>query len=192
MVQLPEVHPLTVRASERSPQARTPDAQSKGLCDYDPLRRVHHSFLTRYIRWRKTNNIGHLISYLGTLIKTANESIEATIRRRRILFAGYVARIEDTRLPKCVMFREMVGGAGCVWHQEQEWMKRFRYDFKAFGINAAQWTIEAQDARKWRRTANQEAERFMTKWIVAEKARAGLRHAVVCSNVTGKTKNRIA
>ena len=36
-----------------------------------------------------------------------------------ILFAGFVARMEDTRLPKCVMFREMVGGAGCVGGQEK-------------------------------------------------------------------------
>ena len=32
----------------------------------------------------------------------------------------------------------------------------------------------------------------MEKWIVAEKAEAGLRHAVVCPNVTGRTKERIA
>ena len=32
----------------------------------------------------------------------------------------------------------------------------------------------------------------MAKWIVAEKASAGLRHAVVCPNVTGRTKKRIA
>ena len=32
----------------------------------------------------------------------------------------------------------------------------------------------------------------MAKWIAVEKARAGLRHVVVCSIVTGRTKNRIA
>ena len=42
---------------------------------------------------------------LDTLIKTGSESIEATLRRGRILFAGFVARMEDTGLPKCcVMF----------------------------------------------------------------------------------------
>ena len=40
--------------------------------------------------------------------------------------------------------------------------------------------------------AEQGAEHFMAKWIVAEKTKAGLRHAVVCSNVTGRTKKRIA
>ena len=32
----------------------------------------------------------------------------------------------------------------------------------------------------------------MAKWIVAEEAKAGLRHAVVRPNVTGRTKKRIA
>ena len=32
----------------------------------------------------------------------------------------------------------------------------------------------------------------MARWIVAERAKAGLRHAVVCPNVTGRAKERIA
>ena len=34
------------------------------------------------------------------------------MRRRRILFAGFVVRTEDSRLPKFVMFGKLVGGAG--------------------------------------------------------------------------------
>ena len=83
------------------------------------------------------------------LLKTGCESIEATLRRRRILFAGFVARMEDTRLPKCMMFGDMVGGAGCcVRGQEKEWMMGcFLDDLRAFGINADQWTTAAQDER---------------------------------------------
>ena len=57
---------------------------------------------------------------------------------------------------------------------------------------ADQWTTAAQDEGEWRRTAKQGAEHFMTKWIAAEEVRAGLRHAVVFPNVTGRTKERIA
>ena len=32
----------------------------------------------------------------------------------------------------------------------------------------------------------------MAKWVVAEKAKAELRHAVVCPNVTVRAKERIA
>ena len=100
--------------------------------------------------------------------------------------------MEDKRLPKCVMFGELVGGAGCVGGQEKKWMGCFLDDLKAFGINAKQWTTAAQDEGEWPRTAEQGAGHFMAKWIAAEEARAGLRHAVVCPNVTGRTKKRIA
>ena len=165
---------------------------SPRACHYDTLRRAYHRFLTRCIGWRKHNRAGHPISYLDTLVKTGSEIIETTLRRRRTLFAGFVARMGDTGLPKCVMFGEMVGGAGCVGGQEKEWMGCFLDDLRAFGINADQWTTAAQDEWEWRRTAEQGAEHFMAKWIVAEKAKAGLRHAVVCPNVTGRTKKRIA
>ena len=87
--------------------------RSPRACPYDTLRRAYHRLLTRCIGWRKHNRADHPISYVNTLIKTGRESIEAILRRRRILFAGFVARMEDTRLPKYAMFGEMVGGAGC-------------------------------------------------------------------------------
>ena len=158
---------------------------------YDTLRRAHPSSLTRCISWRKNNRGDHSISYLDTLIKTESEIIKGTLRKRRILLAGFVARMEGTRLPKSVMFGEMVGGAGCVRGQGKEWMGCFLDDLRAFGINADQWTTVAQDEWEWRRTAEQGAKHFMAKWIAAEKARAGLRRAVVCPNVTGRPDKRV-
>ena len=108
------------------------------------------------------------------------------------MFAGFVARIKDTRLPKCMMFGEMVGSAGWVGGQEKEWMGCFLNYLRAFGINADQWTTAAQDEEEWRRPAEQRAEHLMAKWIVAKKTKAELRHAVVCPNVTGRTKKWIA
>ena len=78
-------------------------------------------------------------------MKTGSESIEVMMRRRRILFAGFVARMEDTILQKCVMFGELVGGAGCVGGQEKEWMGCLLDHLRAFGIDADQWTTTAQD-----------------------------------------------
>ena len=69
-------------------------------------------------------------------------------------------------------------------------------NLRAFSINADQSTTTTQNEGQWRRTAEQEAEqeaeRFMAEWITAEKAKAGLWHSVVCPNVTGRTKERIA
>ena len=71
--------------------------------------------------------------------------------------------MEDTRLPKCVVFGKLVGGAGCVEGHEKEWMGCFLDDLRAFGINADRRTTAAQDKGEWRRTAKQGAEQFMAK-----------------------------
>ena len=75
--------------------------------------------------------------------------------------------------------------------RKKEWMGCFLDDLRAFGINVDQWTTAAKDDGEWRRTTEQGAEHFMAKWIAAEKIKAGLRHAVVYPNVTGRTKERI-
>ena len=98
----------------------------------------------------------------------------------------------DTRRLKCVMFEEFVGAAGCVRGQEKELMGCFLHDLGAIGINTDQCTTVAQDEGEWHRTVDQGAELFMEKLIAAAKAKAGLRHAVVCPNATGRTKERIA
>ena len=76
--------------------------------------------------------------------------------------------MEDTTQPKCVMFGELVAGAGCVGGQEKEWMGCFQDDLRAFGINTDQWTTTAQDEREWRRTAEQGAEHFVARWMAEE------------------------
>ena len=46
--------------------------------------------------------------------------------------------MEDTRLSKCVMFGELIGGTGFVGPQEKELMGCFLDNLSAFGINADQ------------------------------------------------------
>ena len=94
--------------------------------------------------------------------------------------------MEDTILPKCAIFGELVEGAGSVGGQEKDWMGCFSDDLGAFGIDADQWMTAARDGGEWRRKAGQGTERFVSKWVAALKTRAGLRHAVVCPNVTGR------
>ena len=107
---------------------------------------------------------------------------------RRILFAGFVARTEGRRLPKCVMFggRGLRGGA----------RKRVYGVFPGRPHSFRHQRRPVNDCSPGRgemaQGVEQGAEHFMAKWIAEQKARAGLRHAVVCPNVTGRTKERIA
>ena len=60
----------------------------------------------------------HILSYANALW-TDSESVEKTVRRRRIMFAGFIARMGEERLPRRVMFGEMLEGKG--YSGGQEW-----------------------------------------------------------------------
>ena len=101
--------------------------------------------------------------------------------------------MEDTKLPCQVRdVRRDGGGRGLCGGPGKRVDGVFPGRPQAFGINADQWTTGTQDEGGWRRPAEQGAEHFMVDWIAEEKAKARLRHAVVCPNVTGRTKERIA
>ena len=102
--------------------------------DYDRLRKVHHQMLLQCLGGRKRKREDHILSYVNALLRTDSESVETTVRKRRVLFTGIVSRMGEERLPRRVMFREMLGGKGYSEGQEWDWMKDLEEDLKAFGI----------------------------------------------------------
>ena len=108
------------------------DTWSRSKADYDRLRRVHHQMLLRCLGWRKRKREDHNLSYANEVLRTDSESIETTVRSRRILFAGFVARMGEERLPRRVMFGEILGGRDYSGGQEWHWMKDLEEGLEAF------------------------------------------------------------
>ena len=59
---------------------------SPSKADYR-LRKVHHQMLLRYLGWRKRKREDHILSYAHAILRTDSESVETTVRRRRILLS---------------------------------------------------------------------------------------------------------
>ena len=103
------------RLTECSPRGQNPDAKSqgsRGQCCTAASRGARACATTKHAA-PSLPQVPHF--YLDTLIKTGSESIEAIMRRRRIiLFAGCVARVKDTRnhQVKVCDVRKTTGG-GC-------------------------------------------------------------------------------
>ena len=70
--------------------------------------------------------------------------------RRRILFADFVAYIEEEPQPRGVMFREMVRGKGYSFGQK-DWKGSLEHDLKEFGLKSEGWSEAAQKAGRWLR-----------------------------------------
>ena len=129
--------------------------------DYDRLQLVSHSMLVRCVGWRKRKRDDHILSYADALAKTASESIEAIVCKRRILFAGFVARMGEEYLPQRVIFGEGVGGKGYSGGQEKDWMDHLKEDMSVFGMKFEGWRKAAQKDGRWFRRVEEGVELFM-------------------------------
>ena len=74
------------------------------------LRTVHHKFLLRIIGFQRRQSTDHLMSYAKALKKAQCESVETTVRKRRLIFAGAVERTTNERLTHRFMFGTIAGG----------------------------------------------------------------------------------
>ena len=66
-------------------------------------------FLLRITGFQRRQRTDHIM-YTKALKKAQRESVETTIRRRRLLFAGAVQRAHNERLTRRVMYGTMAGG----------------------------------------------------------------------------------
>ena len=56
------------------------------------VRTAHHNLFLRIIGFQSRQRTDHVMSYAKALKKAQLESVETTIRKRRLLFAGAVPR----------------------------------------------------------------------------------------------------
>ena len=97
-----------------------------------------------------------------------------------ILFAGFVARMVNERLPKRVMFGELKGGKGYVGEQEHHWMGCLEHDLSMFNLptETKQWILAAENSGKWSRRVEEAVEQYMKRWFATEKENAAKRRAL--------------
>ena len=135
---------------------------------YAKLRTTHHRMLLRILgAWCKSPN-KRILSYKDALQRTECESIETTVRTRRLLWAGALLRMGDHRLPERVMSGEVenVGKRG-PGGKEKEWTDCVADDLRLFGI-AGDWSTAALDPGVWYSAVHGGGCRFMAAWVKEE------------------------
>ena len=134
--------------------------------------------LPRCLGWRKQKRDDHTLSFADELAKTASESIEAVVRKRRILFAGFVARMGEERLPQRVTFGDLVGGKSFSGRQEEkDLMVHPKEEMLASGMKFEGWQKAAQKAGRWFRRV----EKGARKLYDAKRRRAAERYAIAAA-----------
>ena len=155
------------------------------------LRTAHHKFLLRLIGFQRRQRTDHLMSYAKALKKAQCESVETTIRKRRLLFAGGVQRTTNERLTRRVMFGTIAGGTNPgPGRPEKNWAQCLADDLRVFrategstesspllfGAETVLWPRVAKKRGVWYRGVGEAADHFMARWHRAEAERSWLRH----------------
>ena len=109
-----------------------------------------------------------MTSYNRALEINQCESIETTLRTRRLLWAGTLLRMSGGRLPKRIMFGNLEGavrrGRG---GKEKEWTDCVQSDIRAFGITG-DWKTMVLKAEVWVEAVTEGGRRFMAAWRAEE------------------------
>ena len=133
----------------------------------------------------------YALSYANALAKTDSESSETTVRRQRMLFAGFVARMGEERLPRRVMFGELAGGKGHAGEQDKDWMVALEEDMREFRMEYKGWRKAAQKAGRWFRRVEDGGVAFTQKWHGGESCRVAEGHGkAAAAPTTVDTKKR--
>eukprot|EP00752_Nemacystus_decipiens_P006062 g5471.t1 len=112
------------------------------------------------------------LSYAETLRTGCEETIEATVRKRRLCFAGFVMRMDDDRLFKRVLLGTLATGKEYRGGQESSWVSRLGEDLVAFGMEdekeGEKWKASALEKEEWYGKIEDGVAWFIRKWHARE------------------------
>jgi hypothetical protein len=124
--------------------------------DIKALNSAHYKMLVQTLGlWRKKET-DLPRSYSSILREYGCVSMEATLKERRLKWAGSVLRMKDNRLPKIMMFGELEGGVRSRGGQINQWRTNMLQDMTDFGWIKKKWDgVSTKDwdeykARVWK------------------------------------------
>lgn len=138
--------------------------------DYKLVTKYHRNLLHRItgnIKSARDPERKRLISYRELLELTKCESIETTIRRRRLVLAGHIVRLEDDRLTRQIALAKMEGGKPSRG-SPATWWTCLSDDLKKFGIPKENWIDQATCEKEWLERVEGGAAPFMEGWKLKE------------------------
>ena len=84
------------------------------------------------------------------LARTGLPTMFTLLRQRRLRWLGHVRRMEDGRIPKDILYGELVSGKRTVGRPQLRFKDVCKRDMKALDINTETWEDTAADRSRWR------------------------------------------
>ena len=118
------------------------------------------------------------ITNIDVLPKAGMASMHSVLTTRRLRWLGHVSRMEDSHIPKNLLFGELASGSRSTGRPSLRFKDVCKRDLKAGGFNLAELGTATSDRQKWRATirqvTNAAEERRNARW---EEKRSRKKHS---------------
>ena len=87
---------------------------------------------------------------IEVLERASMTSVEATINRHRLRWAGHVCRMNASRLPKNMLYRELAQGTRLRGAPKMRYKDQLKRSLALSNISPSSWEETARDRKAWR------------------------------------------
>nr|VZI46782.1 unnamed protein product [Spirometra erinaceieuropaei] len=108
-------------------------------------------------------------------------SISAILRQMQLRWSDHLVRMDDKRLPKRLLYRDVATGSRSQGGQIRRYMDNLKSYLKLLQIIPTKWEEIAHDCPTWRRAVKTGAAIYEDKRIAAAKAKCKARKSQLCS-----------
>ena len=105
------------------------------------------------------------------LTRAGLPSIFTILMQSQLRWAGHVARMPDHRLPKTLLFGELLEGKHSLGCPKKRFKDTLKASLKAFNISHTTWEQTAEDRDGWRAAVHQGAKSYEANRIAAAEQR---------------------
>lgn len=136
------------------------------------------------IRWY------HYVSNIKILERANCFSIETLVNQACLRWMGHISRMHDNRLPRCVLYGELVAGKRKQGGQRKRYKDVLHNTFKQLGIQK-NWEELAADRQEWRQISSKFNIKLKSTKNKTTRKRAQNRARFVCPECGRTTKSQI-
>ena len=111
------------------------------------------------------------ISNMEVLRRAGLETVEAVLAATQLRWVGHVARMEDSRIPKKVLYGELAEGRRKVGGQKLRFKDVIKRHMKSMNLDIHNWEQQVTDRSKWRSSLHKGRETIHQKLTAASDLR---------------------
>ena len=149
------------------------------------LNRFHLNCLRKILRIKWQDKIPDT----DVLSRSNMMSIHTLLMRYQLRWSGHVIRMEDSRIPKQLLFSELHSGKRSRGAPKKRFKDTLKASLKCFDVDPENWELQAQQRDSWRSTITNSALSYEAKRILQAESKRQERKSRIANANTTTTAN---